>query len=275
MKVIGKLVGGIVGFFVTRNPIGCGVGIALGHAWDAGWLTSLLPGAGPRGAFLDPLFGLAGAVAKADGRVTPAEIASVEKLMRRLDLDEPKRHSAIRAFNEGKESGFDVGAAARRLRLFAGFRGEMKLMVIEVLAEVGAADGHLHLAADGVLTRIARDLGLDQDTATSILHARRAPGSAWRNEGAAQPGPRRAPPPRDASPPPRAVPAVDPYQVLGVSRIANESAIRNAYRKLITKYHPDKMQARGIAGDALKRAEDQSRAINAAWEQIKVQRGFN
>ncbi len=269
MKVIGKFIGGIAGLIVTRNPVGCGVGIAVGHAWDAGWLTSLLPGARPRGAFLDPLFGLAGAIAKADGRVTPAEIASVENLMRRLDLDEPKRHSAIRAFNEGKESRFDVGDAARRLRLFSGFRGEMKLMVIEVLAEVGAADGQLHAAGDSMLSRIAQDLGLDQDATTSILHARRAPGGAGRHERA-QPGPSRREPP---GPPPRV--AVDPYQVLGVSRIANESAIRNAYRKLITQYHPDKMQARGVTGEALKRAEDQSRAINAAWEQIKVQRGYN
>ncbi|MEO6065232.1 MAG: co-chaperone DjlA [Lysobacterales bacterium] len=271
MKFIGKIVGGVLGLFATRNPIGCGVGIALGHAWDAGWLTPLLPGAGPRGAFLDPLFGLAGAVAKADGRVTPAEIASVEKLMRRLDLDEPKRQTAIRAFNDGKESAFDVGDAARRLRIFSGFRSEMKLMVIEVLAEVGAADGHLHMAGDGMLSRIAQDLGIDPDMATSILHARRPPGSTWTGQGDA----RREPPPRSAAPPPRSAPVLDPYQVLGVSRLSSESVIRNAYRKQITKHHPDKMQAQGIAGDALKRAEDKAQAINAAWEQIKVQRGFN
>lgn len=274
MKYLGKIIGGALGWVVTRNFTGCGVGIALGHAWDAGWLAPLLPGAGPRGAFLDPLFGLAGAVAKADGRVTPAEIASVEKLMRRLDLDEPKRQTAIRAFNDGKENAFDVGDAARRLRAFAGFRGETKLMVIEVLAEVGAADGHLHMAGDGMLSRIAHDLGIDQDMAASILHARRAPGSAWRGGHTAQGETRREPPPRNAAPP-RASPALDPYQVLGVARSANESAIRNAYRKLITKYHPDKMQARGVAGDALKRAEDKAQSINAAWEQIKVQRGFN
>ncbi len=275
MKFLGKLLGGVLGFFATRNAIGCGVGIALGHAWDAGWLTPLLPTTGSRGAFLDPLFGLAGAVAKADGRVTPAEIASVEKLMRRLDLDEPKRQTAIKAFNDGKEAGFDIGGATRRLRAFAGFRGETKLMVIEVLAEVGAADGHLHAAGDGLIARIANDLGVDADTATSILHARRAPGSAWRGAGDPRGQARGEPSPRSAPPPARATPALDPYQVLGVSRLAGESTIRDAYRKLITRYHPDKMHARGIAGDALKRAETKAQAINAAWEQIKVQRGFN
>lgn len=264
MKVIGKLIGGALGFIITRNPIGLGMGLALGHAWDAGWLGPLLPSASPRGAFLEPLFGLAGAVAKADGRVTAAEIASAENLMRRLDLDEPKRQDAIRAFNGGKETAFDVGDATRRLRSFAGFRREMKVMVIEVLAEVGAADGHLHAAGDGMISRIAHDLGVDADTAGTILHARRSPGAA---------SARAEPPPRDA-PPPRAVSTLDPFQVLGVSRLADEGTIRDAYRKAIAKYHPDRMHARGVTGDALKRGEAKAQAINAAWESIKVQRGY-
>ncbi len=276
MKYLGKLVGGLLGLFATRNPIGCGVGIAMGHAWDAGWLTPLLPGATPHGAFLEPLFGLAGAVAKADGRVSTAEIEGAERLMRRLDLDESKRQLAIRSFNAGKETEVDVRDATQRLRVFAGFRAEMKLMVIEVLAEIGAADGHLHRAGDSLLARIATDIGVDRDLAASILHARRPPGSAWHSEpGGPARGGNTDTRGRGPSRPPLATPPPDPYQILGVARSDDEDTIRRAYRKKMTQHHPDKMQARGVAGEALVIAEATARTINAAWEQIKLQRGFN
>jgi curved DNA-binding protein len=35
------------------------------------------------------------------------------------------------------------------------------------------------------------------------------------------------------------MPFVDYYQILGVDKTADEKAIKNAYRKLARKYHPD------------------------------------
>ena len=42
MRIIGKVVGGVLGFAITRNPLGLVVGAVVGHAFDAGWLA--LPG---------------------------------------------------------------------------------------------------------------------------------------------------------------------------------------------------------------------------------------
>ena len=39
MKIIGKVVGAVVGFAVTRNPLGMVVGGLVGHAFDAGWIA--------------------------------------------------------------------------------------------------------------------------------------------------------------------------------------------------------------------------------------------
>lgn len=42
MRIIGKVVGAVAGFAITRNPLGLVVGGLVGHAFDAGWIA--LPG---------------------------------------------------------------------------------------------------------------------------------------------------------------------------------------------------------------------------------------
>ncbi len=54
----------------------------------------------------------------------------------------------------------------------------------------------------------------------------------------------------------------DPYKVLGVSRDASDEQIKQAYRKLAKKYHPDLNP-----GD--KEAARRMQEVNAAYEQIK------
>ncbi len=54
----------------------------------------------------------------------------------------------------------------------------------------------------------------------------------------------------------------DPYQVLGVSRDASDEEIKQAYRRLAKKYHPDRNP-----GDA--EAAKKMQQVNAAYEQIK------
>ena len=54
----------------------------------------------------------------------------------------------------------------------------------------------------------------------------------------------------------------DPYKILGVSRDASDEEIKQAYRRLAKKYHPDLNP-----GDA--EAAKKMQQVNAAYEQIK------
>ena len=66
--------------------------------------------------------------------------------------------------------------------------------------------------------------------------------------------------------------ADDPYQVLGVPRSASDEEIRRAYRDLLVKYHPDRLQHLG--GEFRELASRRAVAINGAYESVKKERGM-
>lgn len=62
----------------------------------------------------------------------------------------------------------------------------------------------------------------------------------------------------------------DPYKVLGVKPTDSDDTIKEAYRKLARKYHPDKY----ADGDLKELAEEKMKEVNAAYEEIqKIRQG--
>lgn len=60
----------------------------------------------------------------------------------------------------------------------------------------------------------------------------------------------------------------DPYEVLQVRHTASDNEITGAYRKLVQMYHPDKVE--GLAPEYREIADKRMKAINAAYEQVKL-----
>ncbi len=65
----------------------------------------------------------------------------------------------------------------------------------------------------------------------------------------------------------------DPASVLGVDRAASEEEIKKAYRDLLGRYHPDRVQHLGE--EFREMAAKRTVEINRAYQHIKRERGFS
>ena len=107
-RIIGKCIAGTIGF-LAFGPAGLLFGLVLGHAFDRGlWRALQLSGpeAVPmmRAQFFETTFTCLGFVAKADGRVSEAEVAQTESLFTQLRLTALQRRNAIEHFKAGSSS---------------------------------------------------------------------------------------------------------------------------------------------------------------------------
>ena len=61
-----------------------------------------------------------------------------------------------------------------------------------------------------------------------------------------------------------------PYRMLGLDADATDAEVDQAYRRLMSQYHPDKVA--GAAPELRAQAEKKAREINAAYDKIKSRR---
>ncbi len=258
MKFTGKLIGALIGWIVFRNPVAVVLGVLFGHLWDVGAIGS--QAAAPPRDFIGPLFGLAGAIAKSDGRVSEPEITATENLIARLGLSAAQRSEAIARFKDGKEESFNIDRAIADLRDWCRGRRDRAYILLDLLLEIVFAEGQLAPEKLAIVRKLCATLGVHEQELAAL--------AAMRGYGFGHAGGYR-----QSQQPPGATPqGKDPYAVLGITRAASEREIKTAYRRLMSQHHPDKL---GDVPEALKRrAEERAREINAAYEKIRVERGI-
>lgn len=260
MGIIGKIIGGTIGFAIG-GPLGAIAGAAFGHAFDLNaevgdngsrrWVDG---GPDPYGgvtsedrtqaAFFIAAFSMLAKLTRTDGRVTPQEMASIEKFMV-MDLNLPPDHrmAAMNIFHaamDSPESFTDFAA-----QFYSVFRAQPQMLelMIDILLRVAVSDGNLTPAEDGMILSAARIFGF-ADTRINQLKARyvKVTDSA--------------------------------YAVLGCSPGDSNEQIKKCYRQRVAEFHPDKIAAKGLPEEFTKFAEDKFREIQQAYETIKAERGI-
>jgi DnaJ like chaperone protein len=268
LNIFGKLLGFVIGIAFFHHPLAILVCVGLGHIFDRSFGGfNALSGIAPL-SFVEPLFGIAGAIAKSDGRVSQEEIAAAERLMYRLQLSGDQRNAAIAQFTAGKESNFVATQAIVELRRWSANRRDRAFLLVDLLLDIVCAEGPLVPAKVALMRKLCWSLGLDERQLAALAAMRGysyiAPEDWQGYQRAHDNG--RGPQPN------RAETGKDAYAVLGITRSASDADVKRAYRKLISQHHPDKL---GNVPDELKRrAEERARDINAAYEKIHAERGF-
>lgn len=256
----GKLIGGAFGYLLG-GALGALLGAVLGHNFDKGLSGAgedLGPGQQERiqTAFFTALFSVLGAVAKADGHVTQAEIALAERVMREMELTAQKRRIAIELFNQGKASDFPLYEVLAEFKRECGRRQNLVQIFLEILVEAAYADGELHSAEQELLLDICKRLGLPERSFWQAQQRLGAGGGHSRGQSAA--GGKAA--------------LNQAYEHLGISATATDAEVKNAYRRLMNQHHPDKLVAKGLPEEMMRFAEQKTIEIKKAYDLIRQQR---
>jgi len=265
----GKIIGALIGFLLTRSVWGAVIGALIGQMFDQGVVIGPTPAVSPSVSevFFRTTFEFMGHVAKSDGRVSEAEIQAARRLMRELNLGPAEVNLAIDCFTAGKAANFDFELGVERLREVCGQRHDLLRSFIELQVRAALAGNGLSPPARGILTRMAERLGMSGLEFARVEAALRARQhfqdqfDAGRTGagGRAQPG---------------AKPMADFYAELEVDAAVSDAEVTKAYRRQMSRHHPDKLVANGLPESMAQMAKEKTQRIQEAYEGIRAARGM-
>lgn len=272
----GKLLGLTLGIMSGAGFWGIVFGVLVGHLIDKARATR------GRGFFADQqtrqnlffrtTFQVMGHLTKSKGRVTEMNIQTASLLMERMQLHGEARAAAQQAFREGKSSQFPLREKLRELRGVCFGRFDLIRTFLEIQIQAAFAEGVVHPNERQVLYVIAEELGISRqqfELYLSMIEGGRQFGGHDGRQGQqgshSYGGYQRAP-----SGPTLA----DACKVLGVSVSDDATAIKRAYRKLMSEHHPDKLVAKGLPPQMMEMAKQKAQEIQAAYDLVKREKGF-
>lgn len=269
MQFSGKLVGAILGLVLLRNPWGLLIGLVLGHFYDQSVAAAKR---GPGGnaleigvRFFKSTFEVMGHVAKADGRVSEAEIAAARQVMAELRLNGAQIHAAIAHFTRGKNPDFDLDSTLQDFAAACAQRPDLLRIFLEIQVRAALEGVDMQGPARTAVLKVAELLDvsrLELAHMEAVLRIRREQFRANARSGGSAGGPAR----------PGGMQLAAAYQVLEVDPKASDEEVAKAYRRQLSRHHPDKLKANGLPDSMLEHAKQRTQQIIEAYELIKSTR---
>jgi len=182
---------------------------------------------------------LLGAVMKADKQLLKSELDYVKNFLRQQFSHQDTQEYMI-LFKDIIKQDYPIRDVCRQIQRSMDHPSRLEL--IHVLFGLSKADGHIHPDEIKVINTIGRYLNINDSDFDSI----------------------KAMFVKDTQ---------SAYKILEIKKSVTDSEVKKAYRKMASKYHPDKVNH---LGDDLKHlAEEKFKAMNDAYQSIKKERGMS
>ncbi|CAL2094403.1 DnaJ-like protein DjlA [Tenacibaculum sp. 190524A02b] len=190
------------------------------------------------GDFEISLLILASVVIKSDERIDPKELDYVRQYFVKLYGKERANH-AFKLFNGIVKKDVSTRQVCLQIRKYMSHSSRLQLL--HFLFGIAKSDGEVTSSEEQVIKRIAGYLYINEYDYTSIK------AMFYKEVDSA-------------------------YKILEVTPNATDDEVKKAYRKMVKKYHPDKL---GDVGEEHKKvAKQKFQEIQLAYDKLKKERGF-
>lgn len=237
-----------------------------------------------RNLYIAVLFEVAGQVCAAKGHVSEADRSRVYAMTKALKLDAETEVLTRYAFNTGQMQNYPL--RARLCRLYGAYSHDKHVLMLfcKHILEFTLIDGRLHNNERHILKIMADEFHIPY--AQMLIFASQTvyrqnneyhyhywqTNEQWKQQRQQQQ--HRQQWQSNTQSPPVEESYNDAYQVLGISANTSVQEIKQAYRRLMNKYHPDKLVKQKLSAAETQQATEHTQRIQAAYACIKKLRGF-
>ncbi len=247
-------------------------------------------------------FALMGYVARGAGRVNESHIQKTSQVMNVMGLNSQMRKIAIEAFNSGKSESFDLGATISEIKSLIGDNFSFVSFILEIQVQLALSDGVLEDEEYRRLMDIAIRLGASRESMDQFIKSRYnemhfeqqfrnayqsryenssdsygngySQGSGSYSSGSDYSNGYRQDSSSYGSSDYGSSKLDAAYKILGVESTATDDEVKRAHKKLMLKYHPDRLASQGLTPEMIKLYTEKAKDIQAAFDLIKKERGL-
>ena len=238
MSLNKKLLWGGLGWAIA-GPIGAILGYTYASMKEGQSYIQSPKSRTKHGDFVMSVLVLFAKVMKADGKLLKSELDYVKQFLKRqFGIQQTK--DLMLVFKDILEQEYPLKDVCRQIQRSMDHPSRLEL--IHILYGLSASDGHVHPSEVRIIQTIANYLNISSNDYASIK------AMFAKDENAA-------------------------YRILEIDPSTSDKQVKEAYRKMANKYHPDKVAHLGQKMQTV--AEEKFKSVNDAYQQIKKDRNLS